>query len=289
MSTLSPHLTLPLLEELVAGESTHDAALAIIDTTNNLAVLDRDLTTPPGDPTEGDRYFVPTGATGAWASNVHDIATWDGSAWSFLTPAPGWRMYVVDEGLYLYWNGAALASLGGGAAGSAGVVERGAALLTVNNSNAWENLLSFTIPGGTLLTDEGYRLWLLLELVNQTGAPTQTLDIRMTLDGTTIFSGSEDYPANSNNATLIVEHTLLANGSATSKKAFGRIIASQQSVSSPPAAAGDFGTGKAGAPHENTLSVVTSSDVDLEVDCRFSSADPASFLHRRFYYVQQLF
>ncbi|NIP67909.1 MAG: DUF2793 domain-containing protein, partial [Planctomycetales bacterium] len=39
-------------------------------------VIDKDLTAPPGSPSNGDRYIIPTGATGAWAGHETEIAEW---------------------------------------------------------------------------------------------------------------------------------------------------------------------------------------------------------------------
>ena len=60
-------------------------------------VLDKDLATPPGAPTTGDRYIVATGGTGAWSGHDDDIATFDGSVWQFITPSEGFANWVEDE------------------------------------------------------------------------------------------------------------------------------------------------------------------------------------------------
>ena len=46
---------------------THNEALRDLDTLVQLSVLDRDLATPPGSPSAGDRYLVATSPTGAWS------------------------------------------------------------------------------------------------------------------------------------------------------------------------------------------------------------------------------
>lgn len=61
------------------------------------AVLDRDLTVPPGSPATGDRYIVAATATGDWATHDNEIAEWDGSAWVFTVPEEGFTLYVTDE------------------------------------------------------------------------------------------------------------------------------------------------------------------------------------------------
>ena len=63
----------------------------------HLSVKDRDLTAPPGGPTEGDSYIVGPAATGAWATHDGKVAFWSGSAWVFGIPRIGWVAYVEDE------------------------------------------------------------------------------------------------------------------------------------------------------------------------------------------------
>lgn len=63
-----------------------------------LKILDRNLTAPPGSPSDLDTYLIPSGATGAWASNVNDITFYSGG-WNFVTPVDGMRGRIVDENL----------------------------------------------------------------------------------------------------------------------------------------------------------------------------------------------
>jgi len=74
-----------------------DANLKRLGALVGLSVKDRDLTTPPASPAEGDRYIVPAGATGAWAGKTDQIAVWIGGAWEFYTPKIGWLCYIEDE------------------------------------------------------------------------------------------------------------------------------------------------------------------------------------------------
>jgi len=63
------------------------------------SVIDRDLTSPPGGPTNGDRYIVDSTAAGAWAGEEDHVAVYDGTlvAWTFYTPKEGWLTYIEDE------------------------------------------------------------------------------------------------------------------------------------------------------------------------------------------------
>lgn len=60
-------------------------------------VLDKDLTDPPGSPTEGDRYIVAAAATGDWIGEEDSIAEWNGTTWDFTAPLLGMAVLVTDE------------------------------------------------------------------------------------------------------------------------------------------------------------------------------------------------
>jgi len=80
---------------------------------NGSIVLSMALGTPPGSPAEFVSYVVPTGATGAWASQVNNIAIYVNAAWKYFVPSVGWVVYDVNTGAWYTWNGTAwVASLG---------------------------------------------------------------------------------------------------------------------------------------------------------------------------------
>ena len=66
------------------------------------AVIDKDLSSPPGSPADGDRYIVAAGANGDWSLHSDDIAIYDelGATWSFITPVEGMKLWVQDEDEY---------------------------------------------------------------------------------------------------------------------------------------------------------------------------------------------
>ena len=86
---------------------THNEAVRALDALVQLAVLDRDLSTPPGSPAEGDRYLVAAGGSGAWAGKDGKIAAWQDGAWAFLIPRIGWLIWAADEARLLSFDGAA--------------------------------------------------------------------------------------------------------------------------------------------------------------------------------------
>lgn len=103
----TPNLDLPL----IAGNQnqkhvTHNEALRMLDCLVQLSVIDRDLTVPPVGPSDGDRYMVASGATGAWAAKDLNIAAWVDGAWIFFPPTLGWQCWIEDEALLLVYTGA---------------------------------------------------------------------------------------------------------------------------------------------------------------------------------------
>jgi hypothetical protein len=98
-------LTTPklLLPELVVGQAgkelTHNQALAILDQLTQPIVVDKDLAAPPGSPANGSMYIVAAAATGLWVGQSGKLAVWltTVAAWTFITPANGWSVWVNDE------------------------------------------------------------------------------------------------------------------------------------------------------------------------------------------------
>jgi hypothetical protein len=106
-------LGLPLLvPEQAQKHATHNEALTALDAIVQLAVIDRDLAAPPGDPEEGDRYIVAAEPSSAWTGHAGAIAAWQGGAWAFHTPGIGWCAWVADEAALVIHDGAGWLGLG---------------------------------------------------------------------------------------------------------------------------------------------------------------------------------
>ena len=57
----------------------------------------------PTGPNKGDRYLIPVGATGVWATHTLDIATFTGSIWEYKTRTEGLIVWVEDtDKLFIY-------------------------------------------------------------------------------------------------------------------------------------------------------------------------------------------
>lgn len=77
------------------------------------SVKNRTTTTPPSSPAIGDRYIIPSSATGAWSGKANQIAEYASSGWTYYTPEVGWTCYVDDEQKIYSWNGTAWVRTGG--------------------------------------------------------------------------------------------------------------------------------------------------------------------------------
>ena len=74
-----------------------DANLKRLGAVVGLSVKDRDLTTPPATPVDGDRYIIPAAATGVWVGKTNQIAVRVASAWEYYAPKVGWLCFIEDE------------------------------------------------------------------------------------------------------------------------------------------------------------------------------------------------
>ena len=115
----TPNLNLSLLANKQALRSTfHDDALKDLDTLVMLAAIDRDLSSPPASPSDGDRYIVKTPGSGdpAWVDD--NVVVYIDGGWTSYAPQVGWTCWVADEQLLLAWSGSAwepaVDPLGGG-------------------------------------------------------------------------------------------------------------------------------------------------------------------------------
>lgn len=121
---------------------THNEALRALDAIVQLAVADKDLSTPPGSPAEGARYIVGGSPTGAWSGHATHVAAWQDGAWAFYVPVAGWLAWVADESQSYLFAGGGWAAAPSGSGGS--LVPKG----------AWSSVTTYVT--GDLVEHEGY-------------------------------------------------------------------------------------------------------------------------------------
>jgi len=98
MSDTTPILALPLIQPAQAQKHvTHNEAIARLDVLVQAAVASRALATPPAAPAPGDRWIIGPDPVGDWAGRAGQIAWWGDTGWTFVTPAPGWTVQILDE------------------------------------------------------------------------------------------------------------------------------------------------------------------------------------------------
>lgn len=87
---------------------THNDALRILDAIVQCTAIDKDLSEPPGAPSDGDTYIVggTSSSSSDWNGEDDNIAYYKNTAWIFITPSEGWRCYVQDEGATYQYDGA---------------------------------------------------------------------------------------------------------------------------------------------------------------------------------------
>ncbi|MFX0543670.1 DUF2793 domain-containing protein [Roseovarius sp. S4756] len=106
MPDTSAFLDLPYLQPSQAQKHvTHNEALRRLDWLVQLSVETLDQAAPPEPATEGSRYIVGAGASGAWAGKDGQIAVFEGGAWHFIEPASGWLAHLREAGVLAAFNG----------------------------------------------------------------------------------------------------------------------------------------------------------------------------------------
>jgi hypothetical protein len=76
---------------------SHNEALQRLDVLVQAVVRGRGLAVPPAAPVEGESHIVAAGASELWTGQTDKIAAFYGNGWDFITPKPGWQVFVDDE------------------------------------------------------------------------------------------------------------------------------------------------------------------------------------------------
>lgn len=116
----TPNLQLPEVPRAILGASDElNDAFWSLDAVVQLAVKDKDLTTPPLDAVQGDRFIVPQAALGSWSGRGRSIAYLGPQGYQFFSPRPGWRARVLDENAWYVFTSAGEWEIEEGGGGSA--------------------------------------------------------------------------------------------------------------------------------------------------------------------------
>lgn len=111
-------LGLQFMPEGVSPHPLFDRTTQKLDVLVQPAIEDRDLSTPPGSPTDGQSWLVSGTGLAEWSGHDGDIAIfyvsydpglkfdWQ-SPWYFITPYDGMRLWVLDENILITRKNAA--------------------------------------------------------------------------------------------------------------------------------------------------------------------------------------
>lgn len=95
---------------LVEGQAGHTLANDAINRLGGLAslkILDRDLNTAPGSPTNGDMYLIGGSPTGVWLTDTGagagKLALYY-NGWLYITPQGGMKGFVHDEKIWIGYS-----------------------------------------------------------------------------------------------------------------------------------------------------------------------------------------
>lgn len=151
-------------------------ALHRIDAVLNNAALDKDLSTPPASPTEGDTYIVAASPTGAWAGKASQLAYYQ-QIWRFIVPQAGIKIWVADEAAFYVFNGTAWVIFSAANNSFANVAVSGQSTVVADNvsdtltlaagsnitltTNASTDTVTISATSGTSLATAGFRNLLL--------------------------------------------------------------------------------------------------------------------------------
>ena len=203
MSDITTHLLLPyILASQAQKHVTHNEALRLLDAMVQLSVLDRDLTSPPASPADGDRYIVASSATGLWSGWDLNVAFWVDGVWLRMVPRPGWLAWIADEAAFVVWNGSAWDLVG------EPVDVSDAIFSLVNDADPTKRAL-FSLSGITTGTTRTFTL------------PNTSSELAI-LAGTQTFSGNKTFSGTlTASGTVTVSAAAATIGTATTTATYG--------------------------------------------------------------------
>ena len=89
----------------------NDTNLVTIGATLHINVKSA-TTTTPASIVNGERWIIPSGASGIWSSHVGKLACALEGSYTYVSPRKGMEALVDDTGYFLYYNGSAWVDTG---------------------------------------------------------------------------------------------------------------------------------------------------------------------------------
>lgn len=147
--TATTKIALQLLQNSAANQLLSNETFAQLNQLVQPAVLDKDLSSPPGSPSDEALYIVGSSPTGAWSGKAGQLAYWLTStgAWQFVVPREGFLVHVNDEDSFYKFDGSGWVVFSSGGSGGVSSVVAGAGI-SVDNTDPSNPIVSATGSGG---------------------------------------------------------------------------------------------------------------------------------------------
>lgn len=148
----TPNLSLSLVQPAQAQKHiTVNESLVRLDALTMLRLESVTTSTPPVAAGEGTAWHVSSPASGEWSGQEGRIAIALNGGWEYVTPARGWRSFVVDRSCGAIWDGSewlteALAISPGSAQTLCGILE-----VDVSVTPGFEILTGLVIPSNSIV------------------------------------------------------------------------------------------------------------------------------------------
>ncbi|MDQ0506536.1 DUF2793 domain-containing protein [Xanthobacter agilis] len=149
-SDQSANLALPYLAAAQAQKHvTHNEAVRRLDAHVQLALESVTTAEPPAAPAEGARWFVPAGATGAFAGQDGKLAAYEAQAFDFLDLPRDALAYIRDAETFARFDGGAWVALSSGDGQGAGTLVLESVTATAPAAAPDEGAVWFVPAGAT--------------------------------------------------------------------------------------------------------------------------------------------
>lgn len=171
---------------------TFNEAMQYLDVLTQARAIDKDLSTPPGSPSDGDVYIIASGGTGAWSTKDWNITAYLDGVWRFFPPKNGWMIYVVDEARWYYFNSSWgwLPAIGALSVKNTGDTNDS----STGSGSDYDHSLTFNLPANFLTSGKALRITNSFRITTGSAAPT--LAHKLKAGSTTIGATGAQAPAN---------------------------------------------------------------------------------------------
>lgn len=108
----TPKLGLPyVLPDQAQKHVTVNESLSRVDSLIMGSLVGRNRQIPPEAPAEGDAWLIGDAPQEAWSGWAGAIAVWRDATWLRLVPQTGWRFWLEDEALLIFYDGISWSTL----------------------------------------------------------------------------------------------------------------------------------------------------------------------------------